>query len=235
LSQHAGTTVPSGVLGFEVIRGIGTEYASEAKFRDIIRDGLPSRDATDEVNEYRVRNSRNLLRGAKRVAAARALGIPHFYGAVTAKVLKGDGSEVDLGLVSLRVVTTAGVNRIVAGLQANTTDLSLWRFHGFGTGGTAEAVGDTALVTELTTEYAVANTRPTGSQTTGGGSNVYRTVATLSPSGSGNINITEHGIFTQAATGGGVLLDRSLFTAVGLTRGSDSLQVTYDLTVNAGG
>jgi hypothetical protein len=41
--------------------------------------------------------------------------------------------------------------------------------------------------------------------------------------------------WSQAATGGGTMLDRSLFSAINLTRGSDSLQTTYDLTIPSGG
>lgn len=204
-----------------------------ATFREIISDGLPKPSLSNAVNEWRYRNQKNLWRGARKVGFARLHKIPHFYGALYGAIIRPDGIE-QLGLMSLRVVTTAAVNRIVDGLQASSTDLSLWKFHGFGTGTTAEAVGDTALVTELTTEYVTDNTRPTGSQTEGA-ANVYRTVATLAPDGAGTLNIAEHGVFTQAATGGGVLLDRSQFTAVALTRSQDSLQVTYDLTVNAGG
>jgi hypothetical protein len=106
------------------------------------------------------------------------------------------------------------------------------KYHGFGTGTTNEAAGDTTLVTELTTQYATDNTRPTGSLTEGASANIFRTVGTLSPDAS--VAITEHGIFSQAANSGGTLLDRSKFAAINLVSG-DSLQVTYDLTVPSGG
>jgi hypothetical protein len=48
------------------------------------------------------------------------------------------------------------------------------------------------------------------------------------------VAITEHGIFSQAAVGGGVLLDRSLFSAINLVSG-DGLQTQYDLTFTSGG
>lgn len=148
--------------------------------------------------------------------------LPRFFG----------GHVIDYGVLSRRVVTTAGVGYIVDAFQ-NLVELENMNKHGFGTGGTAEAVGDTALVTELTTQYAVDSTRPTGTTTEGASANIYRTVATLSPDSGGTIAITEHGVFS--ATSGGVLLDRSLFSAVNLVAGSDSLQATYDLTVSAGG
>lgn len=152
------------------------------------------------------------------------LQLPRFFG----------GEVTAYGLLSTRVVTTAGVGFIVDAFQ-NLVELENMKYHGFGTGTTAEASGDTALVTELTTEYASDNTRPTGTTTEGASGNIYRSVATLSPDTGGTLAITEHGIFSQAATGGGVLLDRSVFSAVNLVAGSDSLQATYDLTCSAGG
>lgn len=143
------------------------------------------------------------------------------------------GHVVDYGVLSRRVVTTAGVGFIVDAFQ-NLVELENMKFHGFGTGTTAEASGDTALVTELTTQYASDNVRPTGTTTEGGSANVYRSVATLSPDAGGTIAVTEHGVFSQAAVAGGVLLDRSVFAAVNIVAGSDSLQSTYDLTVSAG-
>jgi hypothetical protein len=142
------------------------------------------------------------------------------------------GRQLDLGLAGCRVVTTAGVNFIVDAFQ-NLTELENMKFHGVGTGSTAEASSQTALVTELTTQYATASTRPTG--TTGeqsGNSNVFESTCTVTVSAS--VALTEHSIFSQAATGGGVMLDRTVFSAVNLSSG-ESLQVTYDLQFTAGG
>lgn len=136
-----------------------------------------------------------------------------------------------LGIVSRRVVTTAGVGFIVDAWQ-NILELELMKFHGIGTGGTAEATGDTALVTELTTQYNPDNTRATGSLTEGAGANVFRSVGTNTVDAAAAI--TEHGLFSQAAVAGGVLWDRSLFSVVNLANG-DSLQSTYDATLTAGG
>lgn len=141
------------------------------------------------------------------------------------------GHVVDYGVVSTRLITNAGVNFLASAFNNNATNVGLFKFHGFGTGTTAESAGDTALVTELTTQYAVDNTRPTGSQ--GAASNVYTTVGTLSPDSGGTIAITEHGIFS--ASSGTTLWDRSVFSAVNLVAGSDSLQVTYNLTLSSGG
>lgn len=199
--------------------------------RGVVREhGLPNRDASDKVNEWRMRNIRNLARGIPQLKLARWLGIPTYQGALFGRVIRGNGEVEDLGLMSLRVVTTVGVGYIVDAFQ-NLVELENMKFHGFGTGTTAEASADTALVTELTTQY-VSNVRPTGT-TTEASATVYRTVATLAPDSGGTIAVTEHGIFS--ADSAGVLLDRTVFSAVNLVASSDSLQVTYDLTLTAGG
>lgn len=137
---------------------------------------------------------------------------------------------VDHGVVSRKVVTDTGVAFIVDAFQ-NLTEIENLKYHGIGTGGTAEAASQTALVTELTTQYNPDSTRATGS-TTENAANIYRTVGTNAVDSA--VAITEHGIFSQAATGGGTMLDRSLFSAVNLAIG-DSLQSTYDLTLTSGG
>lgn len=143
------------------------------------------------------------------------------------------GVATDYGLLSTRIVTTAGVGFIVDAWQ-NLVELENMKFHAFGTGATAAVVGDTALQTELTTQYNPDNTRPTGSLAESA-ANVFRTVATFSPDTGGTIAVTEWGLLTQAATGGGTLMDRIVFAAVNLVAGSDSLQTTFDATFAAGG
>ncbi len=144
----------------------------------------------------------------------------------------GGGIE-DRGLLCAKLVTDAGVAFIVDAFQ-NSVELEILKYHGFGIGTTAESAAQTALVTELTTEYASDSTRPTGTTTEGASANIYRTVATLSPDSGGTIAITEHGVFSQAASGG-TLLDRSKFSAVNLVSGSDSLQSTYELSLPSAG
>lgn len=208
----------------------------ELSIEEIMRYGFPQKGLHPLVNQWRKANLRNLWRGAWRVLAARTAGIAHPYGMLWLVWHSAEHGDLDLGLASMRVVTTAGVNKLVAGM--NTSDAATFqafKFHGLGTGTNAEATSDTALQTELTTEYATDNVRPTGSQTTGGASNIYRTVATITPDSGGTIAVTEHGVLSQAATGGGTLLDRSKFAAVNLVTPNDSLQPTYDLTIAAGG
>lgn len=135
--------------------------------------------------------------------------------------IRPDGSKEDFGLVSTKVVTDAGVAFIVDAFQ-NLTEVENFQFHASGTGTTAEAAGQTALVTEVAT-------RATGSRTEGASANIYRTVGTISYTGTHAI--TEHGIFS--ASSAGTMLDRSLFSAINVING-DSIQFTYDLTFPSG-
>ena len=224
-----GLTAASGTTAFKLIKS--DRPGRELSMKEIKFYGFPQKDQERDVREWKLENIPNLMRGVRKVVAARTLGLPHFYGQLWLRILKESGQEIDLGLVSARVVTTTGVGFIVDAFQ-NITELENMKFHGLGTGTTAEAAGDTALVSELTSQYNPDSTRATGTTTEGATGNIYRTVATNTVDAS--VAITEHGIFSQAATGGGVLLDRSVFSAVNLASG-DSLQSTYELTFSAGG
>lgn len=135
------------------------------------------------------------------------------------------------GVVSRRVVTDAGVQFLVDAWQ-NLVEMEIMKYHALGTGTTAEAASQTALVTELSTAYNPDNTRATGSLTEGASANIFRSVGTNTLDGSAAV--TEHGLLSQAATGGGVLWDRSVFSVLNLAA-SDSLQTTYDLSAASGG
>jgi hypothetical protein len=155
-----------------------------------------------------------------------ALSLMHVHGP------RGEhpGRQDDYGVVSRRVITDAGVAAVVNGFR-NTFEIELFNFHGIGTGGAAEGVGNTALTTELTTQYSTDNTRPTGTQSAPA-ANQYQSVATITVDA--GVSITEHGLFSQAAVPGGTLWDRSLFTALALNSG-DSIIATYIATVTSGG
>jgi len=230
------TLAPSGTVGLQLLKGgsFTKTPAKELSFFEIVRYGLPWFGNSAHVNLWRARNFPNLLRGLWRVMIARALKLPHFYGALSLVKVSANGERVDYGLASLRVVTTAGVNYLVDGLQSSGTDVSLFKFHGFGTGNTAENAADTDIETEFTTQYATDNVRPTGTQTEGASANIYRSVATFSPDTGGTLAVVEHGILSDADVGQGTLFDRSVFSAVNTVAGSDSIQATYDLTLAAG-
>ncbi len=178
---------------------------------------------------WKLANLPHLVRGVPGIVGARILGVAHTEGRLYARVLRADGRIDDLGLISTRVVTTAGVN-FLANCFRGTVEPETLRFHGCGTGTAAEAVGDTALGAEATTALNPDNTRATG--TLAGSGNVFTTVGVVSFDAAAAI--TEHGIFSQAAVPGGTLFDRSVFAAQNVSSG-DSIEFTYDLTLPAGG
>ncbi len=149
-------------------------------------------------------------------------------GALSATVIKSNGKSTDLGVVCRRVVTTAGVNLLRDDMNnaAGGADISLVNFHDSGTGTTAEAVGDTDLVTP-----AGPSTRATGTQSSPA-TKQYRSVGTISYTTT--LAITEHGIFTNATRASGTLWDRSVFSAINVVNG-DSIQFTYTLSISDGG
>ena len=158
---------------------------------------------------------RGWIQGTTRRVGALALDAE-----LRAIVRRANGEEVDYGIVSRRVVTDAGVGYIVDAFQ-NLVELENMNFHASGTGTTAEAVGDTALVTEAATRVAGTQSEPAANQ--------YRTAATIPYTGT--LAITEHGVFSASSVG--VLLDRSVFAAINVVNG-DSITFTYTLSLTAG-
>ena len=204
-------------------------WPSAVTFGAVLKHGLPRPGLGREVNMFRLRNLPNLWRGARTLMWAKVFGIPTHYGALYLDKFTPQG-RVALGLASLRVVTTTGAGFIVDAFQGSV-ELEDMKFHAFGTGTSAEAAADTGLQTELTTEYATNNVRPTGTQTENGAT-VYRTVGTLDPDSA--VAITEHGVLSDVDVAQGVLLDRTVFSAVNVAASGDSLQATYDFTITAG-
>jgi hypothetical protein len=229
--MSAGTTDMSGALLLERISPPLPERP--LTLREMMHEALPHAGLSPEVRAWRARNARDhYLRSLRKIAVARMMGVPTFYGSLYLTVIRADGEIIPLGLVGHKVVTTAGVTKIVDFLRANdVTTGANFKFHSLGTGSTAEAAADVALVTELTTEYTPDNTRPTGSQTNNGAT-VYRTVGTITVDAAPGAAIREHGIHSAATAG--TLLDRTVFAAITLASG-DSIAATYDLTVAAGG
>lgn len=243
--QSGGESTPAGALGIRVIRAAeareirerfdqlvsGAHWpAKELSVRDIAHYGLPRRGLDERVNRWRARNARHLWRGVRRVMAARALRLPTLYGSLYLTRISREGEPLDLGLASMRVVTTAGAAYLVDALQ-NLAEPELMRYHGIGTGTAAESAADVGLQTEATTALNPDSTRATGSLTEAA-STIFRTIGTNLVDSA--VAVTEHGIFSAAATGTGVLLDRSVFAVVNLLPG-DSLQTTYDFTITPGG
>lgn len=215
----------SGSLGLVVFR----PWPKRITLGVVLKHGFPRPGLGWEINWWRIRNLDNLMRGVRAVFWAKLHRLPVHYGVLYLDKHTPHGRTA-YGLASMRVVTTAGVNYI-RDCFLGSVEAENMKYHGFGLGAAAEAVGDTALSTELTTQYVSDNTRVTGSQVSGG-VGIYETVATLDPDAA--VTITEHGIFSQAATGGGSLLDRSVFTGIPLAAVGDQLQATYDFTIAAG-
>jgi hypothetical protein len=176
---------------------------------------------------YRLKNWRSELQMALvkfGAAVGQACGVLCSYGTLSARIIRADGSTLDLGPVGCRVVTDAGVAFLVDDWDDSTTDITLMNFHDSGTGAVAEAAGDVALGTQ-----AGPTTRATGTKSQPS-PNILRSIGTIAYTST--LGITEHGLFSQAAQGG-VLWDRTVFSVINVING-DSIQFTYDCTLTAG-
>lgn len=220
---------PSGELKIKVIRKKQTPQ---------IVQWVQQEWKKSELTRWKIRNTLrwSYLFGWFAQQLARGLtnltGIPTIISQLEAKLIKGDGTVIDYGIVSYRVVTSAGVAFLVDDWDSSVTDITTLNYHGAGTGATAEASGDTALVTESTTALNPNSTRATGTVSQPS-ANILRSVGTLTFDA--DAAITEHGLFSQAATGGGTLWDRSVFSAINVVGASgDSIQFTMSITFTAG-
>lgn len=232
--HNGGAVAPAGDLGLRVIHDadpVPDGLGHVLSMREVVEHGFPQLGQDSQVRRWKRANLPHLLRGVRRVATARALRLPHFYGQLWLRVIRADGQHIPLGLASQRVVTDDGVEAIVDVFQAGFS-LEDFKYHALGTGAGAEAAADSALATELTTEYT-GNVRDTGTNAEGASANIYRTVGTNTVDEDPASDIIEHGVFDQAATGGGTLLDRTVFGGIDLDPG-DGIQSTYELTFTAG-
>jgi hypothetical protein len=218
LPAFGGIAAPAGAVDARVVRDLGSLTVER-------RASLWWR-----FKNYIQHKHRGTLPYVAALLVGRLFGVVTLRSELLVKLVRANGDVIDFGLVSRRVVTDVGMGFVVDAFQ-NLVELENMKYHGLGTGGTAEAASQTALVTELTTEYASDNNRPAGT-TTEQSQKVYETVGTNTVDGAAAV--TEHGIFDQAANSGGVLLDRSLFSVINLASG-DSLVTTYRLTFNSGG
>lgn len=150
------------------------------------------------------------------------------HGRLWLTLVRGDGTVLELGCAGCHTVTTVG-KAYVAACFDNTNEPENLKYHGFGTGTNMSNASDTALQTELTTQYATDSTRPTGSQAHS--SNTYTTVGTLAPDSGGTIAVTEWGLFSASSST--TLFDRQTFSAVNLVAANgDTLSVSYVLTLS---
>lgn len=162
---------------------------------------------------------------------SKVTGVPTITSELEVTHIKANGDVIHYGVVGRRVVTNTGVAFLVDDWDDDSQDITDMHFHGCGTGAVAENAADAALGAESDAILNPNNTRATGVEDQPA-ANQLRTVGTLIFDGGGAI--TEHGIFDQAATGGGVLWDRTVFGAVNVVA-LDSIQFTYVCTITAGG
>ncbi|MHA1302201.1 MAG: hypothetical protein ACTSPI_00675 [Candidatus Heimdallarchaeaceae archaeon] len=168
--------------------------------------------------------ARKIKELANRVLDIHAIEI---QGILSAKLIKKDGSTKDFGVIATKKVTTEFVNFLVDCMQSSDTKFADFKYHISGTGTNAESNADTQLQTPIGT------TREVGTQTEGASANIYKSVATITYSGS--YAVTEHAIFNEqysAAQDDGILLDRSIFSAINVDNG-DSIEFTYELEVKS--
>lgn len=134
------------------------------------------------------------------------------------------GQVIADGLVSCRLVTVAFANYLVDSLQnSTTTPMDLFKYHAVGTGTAAESNTDTTLGTEI-------ESREVGTQIEGTSPNIYKSVATITFSGTHSV--AEHGLFSATPTGG-TMMDRSVFSPADDVQNLDEIEYTYQLTVVA--
>lgn len=162
---------------------------------------------------------------------ANAWGVMTGIGQLDVVLIKANGARIYYGTVGYRVITNAGVTFVVQDWYNNAQDFTTFNFHACGTGTTAEAASDTALVTECTTALNPDSTRATGTRSTPA-SNQFASAGTVTFDASAAV--TEHMLMSQAATGGGTGWDRTVFSAINVVSG-DSILFTYTCTLSSGG
>jgi hypothetical protein len=138
-------------------------------------------------------------------------------GVVQARLVAPDGAVKEIREAKANLIVTTGKHAIADQLLASPT-LSKPTHMGIGTGTTAPAVGNTALVTEVGTRQSLSKTRS---------GNVVTLVASFG-AGVGTGAITEAGIFTAASSG--TMYSRIVFAAI--NKGSnDTLELTWTYTI----
>ena len=130
-------------------------------------------------------------------------------------------------------VTDVFVNEIVDTLISSVAAFSLYKYHhsGINTGDVVENQTDTALTTPK------EDARVVGTQLEGTSTFIYKSVATITYTGSWGIK--EHGLFNTAGAGGppvvgGSLMDRTVFAVINVVTGNQ-IEFTFTISFTAGG
>ena len=145
------------------------------------------------------------------------------FGFLSAKLRKAEsGNVLDYGLLSCQKVTQAFAEYLADSMTASGSyPIDAFDYHGHGTSATAEANTQTALVAEVDTRATGTPTNPTAY--------VYRSVGTITFAAANTIN--EHGIFSASTSG--TMLDRSVLSTPVTGAINDTVEYTYNLTINA--
>ena len=151
-------------------------------------------------------------------------GVTPLSATLSIRIFRRDGSVEDRGIVSIHQVTDDFVGLLVDTLQGLGSDWDAFKYHDSGEDNTAEDATDSVLGSPC------GDSRDAGTQTEGATANIYKSAATHTYAGT--YTIVEHGLFNASANG--ILMDRSVFTAVGVESG-DKIEFTYQLTCTSGG
>ena len=130
----------------------------------------------------------------------------------------------NVGLVSRAKVTVEFRDFTVDQLQAETSEWGDFKFHRPGTSAQAESNADTGLITD-------AGLEATGTQIEGATADIYKSVATVTADATETWQ--EHSIASQTGAGGGSLMDRSLISPTVSVVNLDTVEFTYQATINA--
>jgi hypothetical protein len=125
--------------------------------------------------------------------------------------------ELLLALVAGAIVVNTGKSIITNRILGSGTEP---KFVAMGTGGTAEAITQTALVTEVETRTSGTSSQQT-TTTTG---DTYRVIGTVTATTTRAI--TESGLFDASSAGN--MFTRALFTVINLANG-DSIAFTWSV------
>ncbi len=129
----------------------------------------------------------------------------------------------NVGLVSRSKVTVEFRDFTIDTLVSDTTEFGDFKFHRPGTDDTAEVNTDTVLNTD-------AGLEATGTQLEGASADIYKSVATVTADATETWK--EHVLNSQTGAGGGKLMDRSVFTPTVSVVNLDTVEFTYQLTLN---
>jgi len=114
-------------------------------------------------------------------------------------------------------------------VSAGAAALNVFKYHGVGTGVTASTSTDTALQT------AIGTTATAGTNVNAGASPnaTVTSTATVGPFGS-PYAVTEWGLFNQATLSGATMFDHLVFAAINLAATTDTIVITFTLTLTSG-